>query len=312
MQLVPYHSDYKNQWNQFITESINGTFLFHRDFMEYHNDRFEDASLMAFDKQELVCCVPANKKDRSFYSHQGLTYGGFIFKSAIDPQYINAVISNVVSYLDTYFTSVAFRWQPAFYDPNQEAILESLSKLGFHKQSKFNNLHIDLQEEIAISAKKTAGYRNGKFDDLKLEINHDFKSFWNQILIPQLKKRHDASPVHNLEEMELLASRFPKNIKQYLVYNADELLAGVTFFIKDTIVKSQYAAASPQGLKTGALDYLYIEAIKQFKNAGYDYLDLGHVNHPDGTINRGLQRFKEELGGINSAIYRSKNNDEIQ
>jgi len=311
MQVVSYHSDYKNQWNQFMTESINGTFLFHRDFMEYHNDRFTDASLMIYHKNELIACVPANKKEDRFYSHQGLTYGGFVFKSAIDQKSINAVITNVISHLDTHYKSAEFRWQPAFYDPNQELVMEVLSELGFHNQSKFNNLHIHLQEDIAISAKKTAGYRNGKFDNLKLEINHDFKPFWNQILIPQLQTRHDASPVHSEPEMELLASRFPKNIKQYLVCNADEILAGVTFFIKDKIVKSQYAAASPKGLKIGALDYLYIEAIKQFKNAGYHYLDLGHVNHPDGTINRGLQRFKEELGGINSTVYRLKNNDEI-
>jgi hypothetical protein len=36
------------QWNSFINEAKNSTFLFHRDFMEYHSDRFEDFSLFEY------------------------------------------------------------------------------------------------------------------------------------------------------------------------------------------------------------------------------------------------------------------------
>ncbi|MFI0492336.1 MAG: GNAT family N-acetyltransferase, partial [Flavobacterium sp.] len=36
-------SDYKN-WNAFIGKAKNATFLFHRDFMDYHKDRFQDYS----------------------------------------------------------------------------------------------------------------------------------------------------------------------------------------------------------------------------------------------------------------------------
>ncbi|MGA9639546.1 MAG: FemAB family protein, partial [Flavobacterium sp.] len=53
-------SDYK-QWNDFISQAKNATFLFHRDFMEYHQDRFEDYSLMVFDNEKLVAVLPANR-----------------------------------------------------------------------------------------------------------------------------------------------------------------------------------------------------------------------------------------------------------
>jgi hypothetical protein len=36
-------------WNAFISTAKNATFLFHRDFMEYHSDRFEDYSLLVFE-----------------------------------------------------------------------------------------------------------------------------------------------------------------------------------------------------------------------------------------------------------------------
>ena len=70
-------SDYPN-WNAFISEAKNATFLFHRDFIEYHKDRFEDFSLMVFDNEKLVAVLPANKVGNEIFSHQGLTYGGLV------------------------------------------------------------------------------------------------------------------------------------------------------------------------------------------------------------------------------------------
>ena len=57
----------------------NSTFLFHRDFMDYHQDRFDDYSLLIFKKEKLIAVFPANKIDEILYSHQGLSYGGLVF-----------------------------------------------------------------------------------------------------------------------------------------------------------------------------------------------------------------------------------------
>ena len=65
-------SDYTN-WNSFIGQAKNATFLFHRDFMEYHKDRFEDFSLMIFEGEKLVAVLPANRVGDIVFSHQGLT-----------------------------------------------------------------------------------------------------------------------------------------------------------------------------------------------------------------------------------------------
>tara|TARA_B110000967_G_C18852487_1_gene545383 strand:- start:124 stop:528 length:405 start_codon:yes stop_codon:yes gene_type:complete len=47
--------------------------------MEYHNDRFEDFSLMVYKNGKLIALLPANKKDNIVYSHQGLSYGGVVY-----------------------------------------------------------------------------------------------------------------------------------------------------------------------------------------------------------------------------------------
>lgn len=72
------NSDF-TRWNSFVNDAKNSTFLFHRDFMEYHADRFEDFSLMLFDENQNIKAVfPANKINDTLFSHQGLTYGGLV------------------------------------------------------------------------------------------------------------------------------------------------------------------------------------------------------------------------------------------
>ena len=70
-----YNSSLKSQWDNFINESMNGTFLFCRDFIEYHKNRFNDYSILFYKRDILIAVFPANKLNGKIYSHQGLTYG---------------------------------------------------------------------------------------------------------------------------------------------------------------------------------------------------------------------------------------------
>lgn len=273
--------------------------------MDYHHDRFNDASLMVFKNDRLVACVAGNQVDQSFYSHQGITYGGIIFQQDA-VSIITDIIDVIMQYLTARYHFIEWRWQPAIYNPIHDNMINYLNQLGCNTIIAYNNMHVNLNKELRFSSKKTAGYRNGKFDKFNLVVNHDFNSYWNLVLKPRLLDKYNSKPVHSLSEINLLASRFPDQIKQYLVYSDDKLLAGVTFFIKDTIVKSQYAAATVNGMKTRALEYLYVEAIRSFKHSGLQYLDFGHVNDRDGVINKGLKRFKEELGASSQLMYRSQ------
>ena len=71
-----YKPEYKKLWDDFVSKSYVDSFLFFRDFMEYHQDRFHDFSLLIFKEDNLVALLPANQVESSIYSHQGLTFGG--------------------------------------------------------------------------------------------------------------------------------------------------------------------------------------------------------------------------------------------
>ena len=104
-------------------------------------------------------------------------------------------------------------------------------------------------------------------------------------------------PVHTVEEMELLYSRFPRNIVQYNAYLGDEVLAGLTFYISPQVLHGQYCSSTPLGKKLGAVDALYEKAMYE-DFTDYVYLDFGRSTEGDGSIlNDGLVAQKEGFGG---------------
>ena len=75
IEIHRYTAAYHRDWNDFVSESSNGTFLFLREYMEYHADRFTDYSLLVYDGNKLLALLPANRSGDVLYSHAGLTYG---------------------------------------------------------------------------------------------------------------------------------------------------------------------------------------------------------------------------------------------
>ena len=85
LRLVAYRPDLAAAWDGFVRRSKNGTFLLRRGYVDYHADRFEDASLLAVEGEEdgaIAALLPASRHRTPggdvMISHGGLTYGGWI------------------------------------------------------------------------------------------------------------------------------------------------------------------------------------------------------------------------------------------
>ena len=112
-----------------------------------------------------------------------------------------------------------------------------------------------------------------------------------------LQERHGATPTHNADEIMLLRSRFPDNIKLFAAFRNGEMLAGVILYIYPTAVHAQYLASSPTGRETGALDLVVARLIEKYANEKA-YFDFGISTENGGrTLNHGLMRQKEGFGG---------------
>jgi hypothetical protein len=290
-------TDYET-WNSFVKVAKNATFLFHRDFMEYHADRFTDYSLMIFDGIQLIAVIPGNKADNVFYSHQGLTYGGIVVKENLGGEKIEEILKATLIFLtNNCFSSFRIKSFPFF---NDEMINQNLDYFLWKSDAKIYernmNLVIDLKKEIKIAKSKRKKYAQNLSLPLEFVRETSFDAFWNNILTPRLWLKHQVKPVHSLEEITQLAIDFPENIIQYSVYLKGEILSGITIFKDKKSIKSQYGATSDLGEKYRALDFLYIKLMDLYM-CEIDFFDLGTVNSDHGQVYfKGLLKQKEELG----------------
>ena len=293
-----YESNYFNSWNAFISSAKNATFLFHRDFMEYHSDRFEDFSLMVYEEDKLVAVMPANRVGSTVFSHQGLTFGGLVIPLKNKANITNEIIDAVVLFLkENAILELFYKQLPIFYFSKVSSEIDYfLLQKGAKLVRKDMDLAINLSKNLMISKSKLKHFNKS---DAKLQMveETDFSHFWNHVLQPRLNNKYNTKPVHKLEEISLLKSYFPNNIKQFSAYFEGQIVAGITIFDFGNVIKSQYGATTLEGEQLRALDFLFITLIHQYKTEGKLYFDMGIVNENEGKeFNLGLLNQKEELG----------------
>ena len=294
----PYESKDFDAWNTFISKAKNATFLFHRDFMEYHKDRFHDFSLIVEEDTKWVAVLPANHVEDIVYSHQGLTYGGLVYDEKLNADEVNVVFGNLILFLKENNIKTLF-YKPIISIYSKKSSLEMDYFLFREKAVLYRkdlNLAIDFSTEFKISKSKMKHFRRVSELDIEMRKESSFTAFWDKVLIPRLQEKHNTNPVHTKEEIQFLAEKFPESIVQYNAYFENEIVAGITLFHFGDIVKSQYGATTSQGEKLRALDFLFINLINEFKDK-VSFFDMGTVTEENAQgYNPGLLKQKEELG----------------
>ena len=158
---------------------------------------------------------------------------------------------------------------------------------------------VDMANRIPFRDSRKYGISKAKKRGLQVvegNFESDLETFWN-ILGSLLHDKFDSKPVHTLDEMRLLQSRFPDNIKLYLVKDADNVLAGTVIYDTGTVARTQYIAASAEGKNCGALDMLFWNLLGETYSQR-KYFDFGGSTLYGGNhLNEGLIFQKEGFGG---------------
>ncbi len=285
-------------WNTFISTAKNATFLFHRNFMEYHSNRFQDYSLLVFDEKKLVAVLPANRVENTVYSHQGLTYGGLVYGEKLKLPTILLLFRSVLLFLfNNKIDSLQLKIIPSIYNdvPSEEvnyALFLTEAKL-FRRDTMSV---LNLQKEYKFSKERKQCIRRGINNGLVIKEETNLKPFWEEILIPNLERKHQVRPVHSLPEIEKLQKLFPNNIRHFNVYFRDKLVAGTTIFVSKNVSHPQYISGQMEKNELGSLDFLYHYLITTvFKDK--KYFDFGISNENNGrNLNEGLFFWKETFG----------------
>jgi len=297
IRVEKYEPKYKPAWDQFISQSKNGVFLFYRDYMEYHSDRFTDHSLLFFDDDQLVALMPANIKENVLVSHGGLTFGGVISDSRMRMPTMLEIFDAFIIYLKRLgVVQVIYKAIPHIYHtvPAEED-LYALFRHNAQLIRRDVSSTIDMREKMRFSKGRKWGVNQARKSGLVVKQSHDFKTFM-AIEEHVLRTRHGVKPVHTAEEIALLASRFPDNIQLFAAYRREAMLGGVIMYESKNVAHAQYIAANDEGRECGALD-LVMDFLINERYAAKRYFDFGISTENEGRyLNMGLVENKEGFG----------------
>lgn len=294
-----YLPDDASVWDSFVDESRQGTFLHRRGYMDYHSDRFEDFSLIAMRGDKTVALLPANRVGRTLYSHQGLTYGGWLTPvNHFDGSDMVHLFGLWFDFMRSKnFDKVVYKPVPHIYHklPAEEDIY-ALYHCGAVLDS--------VQLSSAILAAENPGFNSQQMRNLKRSMSKNYR-VWEtadaaaiiDLVNDCLFERHNTRAVHSAAELQLLHDRFPRQIRFFLCGQTDEPEAGVCVYDTGIVAHSQYIATSAAGRSSGALACLFNYLIN-IEFSARRYFDFGTSNELGGQIlNSGLHHQKAGLGG---------------
>ena len=250
---------------------------------------------MVFEGDKLIAVFPANKENNLLFSHQGLTYGGLIYKANLKFSRVMDCFYALLKYLNKNgFSELIIKPLPRIYEglPNDELAL-LLHKSSAIVQRMDGLSVIDLRSPIKIARDRKQGVKRGEKNGLVVREEQELDRFWNEILIPNLQNKHKVEPVHSLDEISNLKRKFPKNIRQFNVYHQGNIVAGAMVFNTKYVAHMQYISGDESRNELGSIDLLHYHLITDvFKDKRY--FDFGHSSINSGEqINASLLYWKE-------------------
>ncbi len=299
IEIVKYNSNLKKEWDDFVKKAKNSHFIFYRDYMEYHSDKFKDYSLLFYLKGKLIGLLPANKKEDVLISHEGLTFGGIISDKKMTTPIMLELFNELLNFLKKEkFKTFVYKSIPYIYHslPAEEDKYALFVNDATLYKCEISSV-ISLESPIYFQNRRRRGIKKALKYGVNVHQSFDYKSYMDLVSYILLKKYH-SKPVHSVKEIEYLAFHFPDNIKLFTASNdKKELLAGVIIYENKFTVKSQYIISSEKGQKQGALDLVFNFLItEKYKNKRY--FDFGTSNLKNGKfLNKGVIEYKESFGG---------------
>ncbi len=299
MEIRRYRREDKELWNSFVSKARNATFLFDRNYMDYHADRFDDNSFMFYHKGKLKAVLPANVAGDTLYSHQGLTYGGLLLDKKATVEDVLECFDSLNSWLrENGISKVVYKALPWIYQqyPSEEDLYALTWKCKAQLISRDIASTIVIDNKLKFAESRKSGIRKALSLNIEVGESNDVDGFWH-VLEDNLGNRYNAKPVHTASEMKLLMSRFPNNIRLYVAKMNGEIVGGTLIYVTPQVVHTQYISASVEGKKHGALDLLFDYIINKVY-ANCRYFDFGKSTEQGGAyLNEPLIFQKEGFGG---------------
>jgi hypothetical protein len=297
LTIRPYDDALRANWDAFVQSSKNGTFLFARDYMEYHRDRFRDCSLLVFSDAQLVALFPASRSGGDVHSHQGLTYGGVLSCDRMTTPLMLDVLAAIIAHLRAAdCRNLFYKTIPTIYHrvpAEEDRYALFLANAALYRRDVLSVVQVP--PAITPQTRRRRGAVKATRLGVAVAQSDDWAGYW-AVLSEHLEQRFGVPPVHSLVEIDGLHRRFPDNIRLHVASLDQEILAGAVVFESARVAHVQYIASSERGRDLGALDKLFLHLLEE-TYAAKAFFDFGSSNEREGRVlNRGLIEQKEGFG----------------
>lgn len=296
LRIAAYGPDDFGAWNAFVAQSRNGTFLHDRRYMDYHSDRFEDASLVVREGDRIAALLPACRREDLLLSHAGLTYGGWI----TDQRMTVSGMLRCFELLRGWSASVGLtrlRYKAIPWCYHRSPADEDLYALFVHGAALVRqdvSTVIDLTGPPRWASGRRYAFKKAQRLGVEVRISDDLADF--HAALSEVLEAHGVRPTHSLSELGLLKGRFPDQIRLYAAETEAAAIAYALVYDCGQTVHTQYLASRAAGRAHGGLDAIVARLQEDF--ADRRYLSFGVSTEADGrTLNAGLIAQKEMFGG---------------
>lgn len=302
-----------DKWDKFVeNDSINGTFLQSRRFLNYHEpEKFNDNSLIWLKGNSIQAVIPAVlfecNGEKILISHPGSTFGGVVIGEGLKK------IANIESFFEDFeeyirnenIKHVVLKQTSSIFCKKESAILDYfLSMLDYDIRYEigyyvdFSDYKRELLDNLSSSRRRD--YKYSLKNNLSFRIitsDSELEEFYS-VLQENLAK-FDAKPVHSVDELlEFKNSRLVEETLFAGVFYKGVLVAGSMLFdFHKEILHTQYLAVSQKHLDLFVNEFLYVSLIEYARDSGYSKLSFGTCTLEHGKVlNRNLAQYKAGFG----------------
>jgi hypothetical protein len=326
ISIQKYNNKILHLWDDFISNSNNGTIFNSQKFLSYHISRtFDDNSLLFFSNRKLIAVLPAviinNHGRRTLYSHPGASFGGLIISNNLSFSMIDDILSALERYcIDDSIEDLILINTPMIYYKKKDDSLNYLLLLhDFQIHENYISHYIDTMNEkylINLLNKRKKRYLKQSISDKRFIFYNDssIDNFY-KILLDSKEKFH-SKPTHSVEELKKIQNLFPQKIKLLISKDKNKIAGGTLVFhttkatclIFYNVVSSEYRNSQLAALQL-------FKCMQSAKKQNSYIIDLGvsHTPEQKNPLNpkKSLIQFKEQFGatGVLRTIYKKQFNE---
>ena len=303
IQVERFDAELKPVWDDLVRRAVNGHFMFERDFMEYHADRFDDHSLVFRDGTRPIAVLPAHREGDDLVSHQGLPFAGLIWTEKARLRSMHEIIGALVAYLSDHgFLRLVYCAMPAPYKRHHgDDDIYPLERAGAVVVRTRVASSVRIDDSPGISRKRRQILQQAAHHGIRIEQGIPV-SDCHELITRFLEERFQTRPVHTASELQLLAARFPEQIRCAGAFHGDSLVHTMVTFHSRTCIRLQYSAGTRPGRELYAADLMISSLIQELSKQG-GWIDFGTSMDPrTGDLDPGLHAFKESFGGRTSLL----------